>query len=382
MRVAVIGLGCAGLAACASLARAGHAVWGFEREAEGAAQGSSRGDTRIFRLTPGEGPVYVDLAGDAVQRWRALEQEAGTTLLDWRPGYMGGPSGSAFVESCIRLGREHGRDHAVLGSDDVRAQTNGWVALPPDWVICRLEDCAIVDAPAALAAMANAARAHGAELAWASPVAAPIESTCLRVGGVEVAFDRVVVAGGPWLPSLAPELARVLVVTRKTLAWMVPKGRIPAPALPILCLDDHAGVYGMQTSAGLFKVGLDAVGQPGIHPDHVPPVSQADAASLEAAVRTYLPRYDPRPHRTDTCLYTMTADWNFVIRPLAIDHRVLGMSCCSGHGFKYAPSLGEIARAWVEGEENRFLRWFSGDERPPPAVGSQGHSKSRGHAEA
>ena len=73
---------------------------------------------------------------------------------------------------------------------------------------------------------------------------------------------------------------------------------------------------------------------------------------------------------TDVCLYTMTRDENFVIRELASDARVICMSCCSGHGFKYAPALGEIALHWVEGRDDAFLRGFGASvERAPAVVG-------------
>src|SRR6266508_3575068 len=101
MKVAVVGLGSTGLAVAASLAAAGHEVAGFEQNGPHAARGSSRGDTRIFRLTPGEGPIYVDLAEDAERRWRLIEQSGGRLLIDRRSGYMAGPPGSEFVESCV-----------------------------------------------------------------------------------------------------------------------------------------------------------------------------------------------------------------------------------------------------------------------------------------
>ena len=81
MKIAVVGLGSTGLGVSASLAGAGHDVWGFEQNGPAAACGSSRGDTRIFRLTPGEGEIYVDLAEDALRRWRLLEAQVGASLL-------------------------------------------------------------------------------------------------------------------------------------------------------------------------------------------------------------------------------------------------------------------------------------------------------------
>ena len=74
MKVAVVGLGVAGLSICARLAVAGHDVTGFEQFEPMHEFGSSHGDTRIMRLTPGEGEVYVDLARRAAPAWRTPER--------------------------------------------------------------------------------------------------------------------------------------------------------------------------------------------------------------------------------------------------------------------------------------------------------------------
>ena len=70
MKVAVVGLGIAGLSICARLALAGHQVAGFEQYSPQHEFGSSHGDTRMMRLTPGEGAVFVKLARRAGALWR------------------------------------------------------------------------------------------------------------------------------------------------------------------------------------------------------------------------------------------------------------------------------------------------------------------------
>jgi sarcosine oxidase len=48
------------------------------------------------------------------------------------------------------------------------------------------------------------------------------------------------------------------------------------------------------------------------------------------------------PTRTETCLYTNTADESFVLEQHG---RVVVASACSGHGFKFAPALGRTVAA-------------------------------------
>jgi sarcosine oxidase len=70
-----------------------------------------------------------------------------------------------------------------------------------------------------------------------------------------------------------------------------------------------------------------------------------------AYVRARLPGLDPAPLAPETCLYTMTADEDFV---LGREGPVVAGAGCSGHAFKFGPLLGEILAALALGE-------------PPPA---------------
>ncbi len=74
-----------------------------------------------------------------------------------------------------------------------------------------------------------------------------------------------------------------------------------------------------------------------------------DEPSAEARVRTTfhfrrlvaerLPGFSADPVATETCLYTMTPDGDFVLERVG---SVVICSCCSGHGFKFAPRIGEL----------------------------------------
>ncbi|MPZ56317.1 MAG: FAD-dependent oxidoreductase, partial [Rhizobiales bacterium] len=44
----------------------------------------------------------------------------------------------------------------------------------------------------------------------------------------------------------------------------------------------------------------------------------------------------------NTCLYTMTPDGDFILDRLPACPQIIVASPCSGHGFKFAPLVGEI----------------------------------------
>src|SRR5262249_50760934 len=71
-------------------------------------------------------------------------------------------------------------------------------------------------------------------------------------------------------------------------------------------------------------------------------VSAADEALIRAAVAEHIPAANGRLIAAKTCLYTMTPDGDFLIDRLPGASNIIVASPCSGHGFKFAPVIGEI----------------------------------------
>lgn len=352
MKVAVVGLGIVGLSICARLALAGHEVAGFDRFAPMHALGSSHGDTRIIRLTPGEGALYVRLAQRAGPLWRAWEGLADRPLIEWTGGLMAGPRGEPFVLASQALGSAPA---ALLRGDAIHAMTRGYLAMPYEWDVCRQEDCGVIAADAARAFLLRQAPRWGARLRFETAIEAPIDGPRLRIAGAEHNFDAVIVAAGAWAGGLLPEFAGRLAVKRRVVGWF----ETPAPrVLPAICVASEVGLYGMSAPRGLYKLGLHAVGG-AADPDAVREPDAADAALLGEQAALHLPKHDPHPVRMARCLYTVTPDENFLIAPSAAHKRVLLISACSGHGFKYAPVFGELAQEWLEERPSFELEAFS-----------------------
>jgi sarcosine oxidase len=83
-------------------------------------------------------------------------------------------------------------------------------------------------------------------------------------------------------------------------------------------------------------------------------------------VRAHLPGLEPTPFAEKTCLYTSTANQDFVldrVGPLVI------CSACSGHGAKFAPLIGELVADLAMGTGTvpaRFTLAAHRKEGPPP----------------
>lgn len=348
MKVAVVGLGIAGLSIAARLALAGHDVSGFEQFEPMHEAGSSHGDTRIMRLTPGEGETYVALARRAGAAWRTWEGLAGQPLIEWTGGLMAGPRGSPFVAACQRLSRTPA---ALLRGDAIHPLTRGYIAMPYEWDVFRQDDAGVIAADATRAFLLRQAPRWGAKLFHRQRIEAPIEGLKLKTGGETREFDAIIVAAGGWAGKLLPEFAGKLEVKRRVVGWF--ETETPR-LLPVMCIDNDVGVYGMPAPRGLYKVGLHAIGG-ATDPDEVREPDESDAALLSEHAAPVLPKHNPRPVRMQRCLYTVTPDENFMIAPSAVQHRLLLFSACSGHGFKYAPAFGELAQEWLLGAPSREL---------------------------
>jgi sarcosine oxidase len=68
----------------------------------------------------------------------------------------------------------------------------------------------------------------------------------------------------------------------------------------------------------------------------------ADEARVRAFLRAHLPAADGPLTDSTICLYTNTPDGHFVLDVHPAAPGVAFASACSGHGFKFAPVIGEV----------------------------------------
>jgi sarcosine oxidase len=162
-------------------------------------------------------------------------------------------------------------------------------------------------------------------------------------------------------------------VTREVTAWFEPtdpEGLI-AERFPVFILESRYGVhYGIPPQAGVG--GGIKIAKHHHHGDAVDPercdraVSAADEALIRAAIGAHLPAANGRMIAAKTCLYTMTPDGDFLIDRLPGAAQVIVASPCSGHGFKFAPVIGEIlADLATRGDTSHDISRFRLDRFAP-----------------
>jgi sarcosine oxidase len=366
--VAIIGLGAMGSAAALELVRRGLDVVGFDRFTPPHTFGSSHGDTRIIREAYFEHPVYVPMVQRAFELWRELERASGSALLRPTGGLMIGAPDSTLVSGALRSAQLHGLEHSVLSAHEIRARFP--VLEPQGEMVGVWEPRAGVLSPeACVSAQLEQARNRGTSLHFGEPVNRwQADGPHVRVFTAQRSCraKQLIVSAGAWVNSLLPEAPLPARIERQVLHWFAAARDADAFA------PERCPIHLWQFDGGRFFYGFPDLGagvKLAFH--HGGEITSADAVRREvepdevqavrAALRRFVPAADGRCLSSVVCLYTNTPDEHFWIDRHPAHTNVLVASPCSGHGFKFAPVMGEILADLVQRRRPRFelelFRW-------------------------
>lgn len=346
--VVIIGGGTMGTAAAWALARQGAKAVVLEQFQHVHSLGSHGGDTRVIRHVYAESPEYVPVVQRADTLWQELEAETGKQVLVRCGGLELAAPGFQHTRAARASADEHGLAYEWLSPAEARDR---WPAfhVPDDWDALYSPDSGFLLTKPALHGMAERARSLGATIVPNTAVTdLRIEPQGIRVDTSQGAFtaDSAVITAGAWAPRLLADLHLPLHVRRKTLWWqgVDEPERYQPDRFPVFVADSDAGeIYGFPVfgSPGL-KIANHQGGET-VNPDTVNRETRPgeNRACLELANRV-LPGVLPGVVKSAVCLYTMTPDADFIVDRHPGDHRVAIGAGFSGHGFKFAPAIGEM----------------------------------------
>ena len=332
-QIVIVGAGVMGLATARALSKRGGEVVVLEQFEVGHTRGSSHGQSRVFRFSYDDA-LYVQMAMESLPLWRQLEYESGRSLLRILGGLdFGGDLGPNIqaLQSC-------GATFELMKARDV-ASRFPTVSLPEGAEALFQEDAGIVAADEAVRGFLDAATNRGVEVRERTRVLdiQPVEGGALiATEGQTYRANRVVVTVGAWVgPLLAGAGLDVPVVpTRETVAYF-PHG--DEMMVPILVERGSWFIYALPDPGHGIKVGAHHTG-PKTDPNEEGIVSGEVVEVLAEWVSRHYPLASSHPDRAETCLYTNTEDEHFILERRGA--MVIG-SPCSGHGFKFAPLIGE-----------------------------------------
>ena len=364
--VIVVGLGAMGSATAYQLARRGMSVLGLDRFTPPHAFGSSHGETRIIREAYFEHPVYVPMVQRAYELWRDLEKESDTTLLRETGGVMIGRPDSELVKGARHSAELHGLRHEMLTASEVRKR---FPALHPenDMVAVWEPRAGVLFPDACIVAHLAQARGYGAELRYEEPMLRwESEGDNVRVFTAQGEYraEELIMTAGAWLSDLFPELP--LRIERQVLFWfddasareMFTPERCP---VHLWQFDGRRFFYGFPNFGSGIKVAFHHGGEITTVGALRASVAPEEVEDIRSAMRRFLPVVGGKLLTATVCMYTNTPDEHFWIGRHPAHRRVLIATACSGHGFKFAPVIGEILSDLVQDMQPRFdlslCRW-------------------------
>ena len=345
-----------GCAAAYAAAQAGHKVRLFERHGLGNKFGSSHGPSRIIRLSYGD-DRYIPLSRRAYIQWRALEAEAGETLLTITGGIdVARPMTQSLERTCDAMNQAGVAFEQWTGDEIRRAYPQ--FRFSDDFVAAYQADTGVLSANRCVEAYARLARRAGAVISEAEHVISVTPDGAgvkVETSRQMVRADRAILCAGAGMSDFLGRL-RVnlpLVVTKEQASYLAVRrpedfapGRFPVCIRhfdePIFCsIFPILGAPGVKMmieqktpSHGDFDYSVD--------PEHEDRVRREAGALIDGVTGEIL--------WTDTCRYTLTQDEHFLVDRHPVHPQIILCSACSGHGFKFAPVIGDMLVALAAGD--------------------------------
>lgn len=382
-RVVVVGAGIFGVGAALALRRRGADVLLLDP----GPLPESTDISKAVRLDYGADDAYLALMESALEGWRRWNAEAqaregplfhevGVTFLTRSPMAPGG-----FEHESFQRLTQRGHGPERLDAAAIRARFPAWsTGAYVDGYWNRLGGYA--ESGRVVARLLREATTAGVRVLERHTVERLHEQGS-RVAGVVTGeggvlrADRVVVAAGAWTGHLLPWLGEHLRAVGQPVFHLAPAdpGPYQAACFPVFGADiSGTGYYGFPVNRdGIVKIANHGVGRvmhPGSETERV--VTADDEARLRAFLRETFPGLVDAPLvSTRVCVYGDTRDEHFWI---AADPQREGLVVAaggSGHGFKFAPVIGEIIADASDGVERPDLARFRWRPEVRPGRGEE-----------
>jgi sarcosine oxidase len=349
--VAVIGLGGIGSSIAAHCAARGASVIGLEQFGPAHNRGSSHGKSRMIRQAYFEDAAYVPLVLRSYELWRALEKQAGESLLRITGVLSVGEEKSTIISGTQRAAAQHGLSLEKWSRGEVRQRYPSLRVLPDEIALFE-PDGGVLDPERSVRAHLNAAETAGAELRFETTVRT-WEGTdggarIHLADGSTVTAGKLILSLGPWFKEALGELGVVLRVQRNVQVWFSPAtNQYESPRFPAFLLD-RAGLpsplYGFPDFGAGVKAAFHGFGDLTTADDLQRDVDvERDVTPVARALEDWMPGAAANFREAAPCMYSLTPDSDFVIDRHPGHANVVLCGGFSGHGFKFAPIIGEIA---------------------------------------
>jgi glycine/D-amino acid oxidase-like deaminating enzyme len=363
VNIAIVGAGIMGLAAAWALHRRGHAVAVYDQGAVPNPNGASNDRHRLIRHPYGDMDGYCRMAGDAFGAWDRLWSDLGQRLYAETGTLVLSQGGGDWGEQCRASLARCAVPHDVLAPGAVAAR---YPAVAADKLAygCWLPSGGMLYADAIVAALARWLAASGVTMHAHQRIAA-IDADGGKLslgGGGTAAADAVVVAAGPWIGEVLPQFAPRVRPSRQVVLYAAAPAAAAWEKMPmVLAIGHDAGFYAVPPRGGRgLKLGDHRFSLSG-EPDGDRVARPGEIELVRRACAPWLADFAAyRVLEAKVCFYDATADERFIAQ--AVGRRTWALSGFSGHGFKFAPLLGERLADAIAGTISgaALSRWAAG----------------------
>ena len=354
----IAGLGTVGSATCMTLARQGYRVLGIDRYHPPHTRGSHHGMSRSIRRAYLEGTSYVPMALRSWELWRALEQDSGQDLLVKTGNLTIGPPDSPAVSGFLASAQLYDIAYEYLTGIEIKKR---WPQLsPPDSFIAGLEkEAGILFPERCIAAMLLEAEKAGAELVMNEQVEKWTEdhgTIVLHAAKNRYEAERLLISAGACSKKLLKLPKSPLNPKRVPVHWVeAPQssqfhlGTFPVNFWQIPAGTDQSDTQVYKEFYSLPVVGKKKQVKVAFHngladcdPSRIVREVMADEVeAIKAVISEFLPPLSNRVMTSEVCMYTLTPDGHFYLGRIPGSKNSF-VAALAGHGFKFAPVLGEM----------------------------------------
>jgi len=326
--------------------------------------------SKAVRAAYGADEEYTELAERSIERWRKWNREFGTRLYhevgvmfvrrqEMKPG--------DFEHESFKTLEKRGHKVERMNAPQLWKRFPAWnPELYRDGVL-EIE-AGYAESGRAVAMLIQRAKSAGVKLCEGATFS-QLNERDNRVSGIalndgqQIAGDFVVMAVGAWTPYVLPFTKKFFHATGQPVFHLKPsKPELFAPQrFPVFGADiTTTGYYGFPINRdGVLKIANHGTGRE-MSPDSPERVvTSDDENNLRKFLASTFPSLTDAPIvYARVCMYCDTHDGHFWI---ARDPERQGLVIAagdSGHGFKFAPVLGEIIADAVEGKDNPLLDKF------------------------
>lgn len=376
--VIVVGGGVMGSWAAARAAARGASVALLDQFDPGHEHGSSHGDGRIYRFAYQE-DLYVDMMAESLTFWEELERfegkqlhaETGGLSINWDSARGSSDDTLGPLEA---LYKRRGLTHEVLTAAAVSERFPQF-SLPQGMEALYQPQMGVLFATKCVQATWRYAGSLGALLRPGTRVESLSKdgngAVVTTESGEDLRARRLVLAPGAWLSGLTERLLKLRIPTQvsaETVSYFAPRADssldFSYKSMPVMIsyMNSGLGAYGYYGLPSIeipgVKVSAHFCG-PIVDPCRRPAsaggfgVGSAEEASAAARIAEVVasnkrivaaqwPGLEHEPFLSQNCLYTCTADHDYIVGPAPGFPQVILAGGGSGHAFKMGPAIGEL----------------------------------------